>query len=127
MELPRHEPARAALVQLAEGDRAWGIPVFCLGEFVRVVTHPRLFDPPYTVRDACRALDRVLESPTLRIFTPGPRYWPLLAEALQEADAAGNLAFDAQIVALCREAGASALFTEDRDFDRFVRFPVRRL
>jgi predicted nucleic acid-binding protein len=35
--------------------------------------------------------------------------------------------FDAQIVALCREAGVSALLTEDRDFARFSRFRATRL
>ena len=126
-ELPQHVAACTRLTELAEGDALWGIPVFCVGEFVRVVTHPRLFDPSYTVDAACRALERVLESPSLRILCPGERYWPLLAEALRQADAGGNLAFDAQIVAVCRESGVSAFLTADRDFDRFADFPVARL
>jgi predicted nucleic acid-binding protein len=44
-----------------------------------------------------------------------------------QAEASGNLTFDAQIVALCREAGASPLLTKDRDFDRFPGFPTARL
>jgi len=39
----------------------------------------------------------------------------------------GNLVFDAQIVAVCREGGASELLTEDRDFARFPGFRMRRL
>jgi len=58
---------------------------------------------------------------------PGERYWPLLGSALAEARAVGNLAFDAQIVALCRERGVRALLSEDRDFGRFADFPVERL
>ncbi len=96
-----------------------GIPVFCLGEFLRVVTHPRLFDPLFGITEACDALDRVLTSPSLTVLTPGDRFWPLLSRATNDAHAIGNLVFDAQIVALCREAGVSALLTEDRDFDRF--------
>jgi predicted nucleic acid-binding protein len=92
-----------------------------------VVTHPRLFDPPHTVDEACRALERVLASPSLRVLTPGERFWPLLAEAARAADAAGNLAFDAQIAALCREAGVAALLSEDRDFARFDGLRVERL
>ena len=42
-------------------------------------------------------------------------------------NAVGNLVFDAQIVALCREHGVSKLFTEDRDFDRFKGFQTERL
>jgi toxin-antitoxin system PIN domain toxin len=126
-ELAKHPAARARLISLAEGDASWAIPVFCLGEFVRVITHPRLFDPPHSVAEACRALERVLASPSLRLLLPGDRYWPLLAEALRQADARGNLAFDAQIAALCREAGASALLTEDRDFARFPGLRVEHL
>jgi len=92
-----------------------------------VVTHPRLFDPPYTVDEACRALARVLASPSLLVLSPGEGYWPLLQEAMVEGRANGNLVFDAQIVALCREAGVTTLLTEDRDFDRFPGFSTTRL
>jgi len=126
-ELPQHQAARTRMVQIAENDALWGIPVFCVGEFIRVVTHPRLFDPPYTVDAACRAIERVLDAPSLRILFPGERYWPLLTQALREADASGNLVFDAQIVAVCRENGVSAFLTADRDFDRFTGFRTERL
>lgn len=126
-ELEKHSAAKKRLVELAEGAEAWAIPAFCLGEFLRVVTHPRLFDPPYTADEACEALDRVLASPSLRVLGPGDRYPSLLADAVREADAIGNLVYDAQIVAACREWGVSALLTEDRDFDRFRRFRTERL
>ena len=35
------------------------------------------------------------------------------------ADCRNLAVFDAQLAALCRESGVSALPTEDRDFDRF--------
>jgi predicted nucleic acid-binding protein len=98
-----------------------------LGEFLRVTTHVRLFDPPHSIEEACLALNRLLESPTLRVLYPGERFWPLLQGALGEAEATGNLAFDAQIVALCRERGVSVLLTEDRDFARFSDFAIERL
>ena len=126
-ELPQHAVARARLTALAEGDAPWAIPVFCLGEFLRVVTHARLFDPPHTIEEGCGALDRILESPSLRILNPAERFWAMLAEAVREADATGNLVFDAQLAALCREHGVSALLTEDRDFDRFPGLRTERL
>ncbi len=126
-ECSQHRAARARLTKLAEGHALWAIPVFCLGEFIRVVTHPRLFDPPHSIAEACSALDRLLESPSLRILNPGERFWPLLAEAIRDADATGNLVFDAQLAALCRESGVSALLTEDRDFARFPKLRTERL
>lgn len=118
-DLPRHEVALARLLELATGDIPWGIPVFCLGEFVRVVTHTRLFDPPSTLEEAIECLEGLLECPTLRILSPGDRNPKLFGEALRVADARGNLAFDAQIAAVCREHGAGKLLTLDRDFARF--------
>ena len=46
---------------------------------------------------------------------------------MREVGAVGNLIFDAQIVALCREHGVSKLITEDRDFDRFKRLRTEQL
>jgi toxin-antitoxin system PIN domain toxin len=95
-ELPFHKNALRWLRNLAEGEAPWALPVFCLGEFVRVVTHPRVFRPPSTIRQAFSALDGLLKSPTLRVLSPGARYPALFAEAVRTADARGNLAFDAQ-------------------------------
>lgn len=126
-DLPKHEQAMNGLAGLAEGHARWCLPVFCIGEFLRVITHPRLFEHPYTAEEACEALSRILQSPSLTVLLPGDNYLPLLLDAVRETGATGNLIFDAQIVALCREAGVSSLLTEDRDFDRFSNFDVSRL
>jgi predicted nucleic acid-binding protein len=43
----------------------------------------------------------------------------LLAEAVRVGRAVGNMAFDAQIAAVCGEHGVSHFPTRDRDFSRF--------
>ncbi len=126
-ESPKHAAAKRRLLGLAEGNSRWAIPVFCIGEFLRVVTHVRVFDPPYTAGEASEALNRVLAAPGLVILMPGVQFAGFLLEAIEEADATGNLVFDAQIVALCREAGVSRILTEDRDFDRFKDMTIERL
>jgi toxin-antitoxin system PIN domain toxin len=122
-----HRAARARLVELAEGDDLRGVPVFCLTDFARVATHPRVFDPLYSVAEMRQALERLLESPSLRLLHPGERFAGLFLEAMAEANATGNLVFDAQIVAVCREHGVGSLLTEDRDFARFPGFATERL
>lgn len=126
-ESPKHLPACSRLIELAEFTVRWTIPVFCLTEFIRLVTHPRLFDSPHSADEACTAVSRLLASPRLNLLRPGPHYSDLLFEAIREANAIGNLVFDAQIVALCREHGVSRLLTEDRDFDRFKGLRTERL
>ena len=124
---PKHRLAHDRVVALAEAPSQWGIPVFCIGEFVRIITHPKVFDPPYTSEEACEALARVLASPSAVVLCPGPEFPILLMEAIRESNATGNLVFDAQIVALCREWGIYQLLTEDRDFDRFKNLKTERL
>jgi len=126
-ESPKHRPALAALTELAVGAERWAIPVFCLGEFLRLVTHPKLFSPPHSPDEAATAVERLLDSPSLIVLSPGDRYPELLLAAMRSAEVKGNLVFDAQIVALCREAGGCELLTEDRDFARFGDFPHRHL
>lgn len=126
-ELEQHPRARARLVHFAEGKELWSIPVFCLTEFARVATHARIFDPPYSVAEVREAIGRLLESPSLRLLHPGERFADLFLAAMAEAHATGNLVFDAQIVAVCREHGVRSLLTEDRDFARFPGFPTESL
>ena len=121
-ELAQYPQALAWLKALAEGSATWGLPVFCIGEFVRVVTHPRVFDPPSTLAQATGAIENLLASPSLRVLAPGEDYAAHFLECLHDADARGNLAFDAQIVAVCREHGCNQLLTLDRDFRRFKKF-----
>lgn len=118
-ETPEHQWARAWLTFLAESAVPWGLPVFCIGEFIRVVTHPRIFDPPSTLREAVAALSSLTESPSFDLLMPGPGYLDRFASMVVAADARGNMAFDAQIAALCQESGYVSLLTLDRDFARF--------
>ena len=124
-ELPLHEVALVALRSLAEGSQPWALPIFCVGEFLRVVTHRRLFDPPTPMSEALEVIEALLESPVVRLLGPAEQYMPLLARMLRESGATGNLVFDAQIAALCVEHGARTLLTEDRDYARFSEITVQ--
>jgi hypothetical protein len=94
--------------------------VFCLGEFVRIATHRRLFDPPSTIAQAVEAIDALMESPSVRLLGTASAHWSLLRAAIVAGETTGNLVLDAQIAAVCREHGVERLLTEDRDFSRFT-------
>ena len=115
----RHEPAEAELFRLADGAEPWAVPVFCLAEFLRVVTHPRIFGRPSSVEEACGALRALVATASARVLSPGPRFPALFVDSVREADARGNLVFDAQIAALLREHGVREILSFDRDFERF--------
>ena len=50
-----------------------------------------------------------------------------LLAAARDAGAPGNLIFDPQIAALCRERGIDTILTNDRGFDRFKTSQIQRL
>jgi len=122
--MPKHSSAVALLHELAEGDAPWAIPVFCVAEFFRVVTHPRLFTPPTTPEKAVAAIQALLESPSARLLLPGSRYWPIFVRTALQGQATGNLVFNAQIVALCLEHGVETLISGDMGLRRFEGLSV---
>jgi toxin-antitoxin system PIN domain toxin len=126
-EFPEHPAARAWLEELADGTALWGIPVFCLGEFIRVTTHPRILKPPSAAAAAGAALEVLLDSASLRILYPGERFPRLVLELIRTHKLTGNLAFDAQIAAVCLENGVREIRSNDRDFDRIKELRRRGL
>lgn len=123
-DMDKHSAAVEKLRTLSEGLQPWALPVFCIGEFLRVVTHPRVFTPPSTLADALSAIDGLLESPSIQILTPSSNFWSFFSNTLQEGQATGNLVFDAQIVAVCVEHGVETLISEDRGLKRFDQLTV---
>jgi len=126
-EFPQHEAARAVVQELAEGPSPWALPVFVIGEFLRVVTHPAVLDPPTDRDTACAVVDALLASPSARLLVPSTRFWSMLRSAIEEGRVLGNGIFDAQIVAICREHGVDILLTEDRGLRRFTGIRVQGL
>jgi len=124
-EAPHHNEARKLLKELAEGEEPWALPWPCVYEFLRVVTHPRVFDPPTALEIALDDLASLFEAPSLVLLGEGPRHPAHLLHTFQAGHAVGNLAHDAHIAVLVTEHGVSELWTTDRDFARFPSVRVR--
>jgi toxin-antitoxin system PIN domain toxin len=119
-----HAVASGLLRQLAEDAAPWAIPWPCVYEFLRVVTHPRVYHPPVPLPVALGDLRSILASPSLVLLSETSRHAEILAGVLEASGAAGNLVHDAHIAALCLEHGVSELLTGDRDFSRFASLRV---
>jgi uncharacterized protein len=118
-ETPHLRAARDLLQSLAEGAESWMIPWPCIYEFLRVVTHPRVFSPVSTLPQAVAHLEPLFESPTLCWGGEGAEHLSLLRSTLDAVRPVGNLVHDAHIATLLIEHGVREFFTDDRDFARF--------
>lgn len=119
-ETPQHPVALSLLTRLAEGPEPWALPWPCVYEFLRVVTHAEVFDPPTPLDDALEDLEALFDSPSLSLLGEGRAHRGHLRNAVSWSHARGNLIHDAHIAALCLEHGVSELWTADRDFARFA-------
>ena len=122
-----HEAAATQLTALGEGSEAWALPVFCIAEFMRVVTHSKVFNPPSTVVQATEFIESLISAPSCEVIRPGDEFLQWLLATARETNSHGNLMFDAQIAAVCQEHGIERILTNDRDFMRFGTLRVHRL
>ena len=124
-----HDAAAAAVRALAEGLSAWAIPAPCLHEFLAVVTHPKIFDPPTRMNDALAQVDAWLGSPSLAVMSESDRHWTSLGTMLRQSKATGVRVHDARIAAICADHGVTTVLSADRDFGKFpgirVQNPLR--
>ncbi len=120
-----NEAAYGCIEELAEGRARWAIPWPCVHEFLAIVTHPRIYDPPSTLAQAFEQVEAWLASPTLSLLAEGDDYVEQLRDVLAHGRIVGPRVHDARIAALCAFHGVRELWTADRDFSRFPRLRTR--
>jgi uncharacterized protein len=123
-EAPFHAAASRLLTELAEGRSSWALPWPCVHEFLAIVTHPRIYDPPTPLNLALGAVDAWLQVPTLLLLAEADDYWPQLRSLVAAGKIVGPRVHDARIAALCRQHGVRELWSADRDFSRFADLNV---
>ncbi len=122
---PFHKTALNNLVHLSQGTVPWAISWPCIYEFLRIVTHPRIYHPPMPVHTAMDDLQHILSSPTLIVLSETSRHQEIMNRMIRDSGCSGNLIHDAHIATLCVEHGVTEFITGDRDFSRFPELPVQ--
>jgi toxin-antitoxin system PIN domain toxin len=116
---PYHRTAKAWWEHCLSGGEPVGLAEVVVFAFLRVSTHPRIYESPMSVADASAAIASWVECPIVRILVPGENHIRDVVSLLEEAGSVGgNLVTDAQIAALGIYHKA-VIHTADRDFMRF--------
>jgi len=116
---PWHDQALSSVSDLANSGAPWGIAWSCIHEFLAIVTHPKIYDPPTPLELALAALRAWQTSPGLRMLGEGPGYFEVLARHACAAKIKGPRIHDARIASICLHHGVKKLWTADRDFSAF--------
>ncbi len=119
-----HDAYRSWWEGVVNGPSAFGIADLVLSGFVRVVTHPRVFDRPLRPVDAMAAAQSIRERGNARTVKPGDRHWSLFSDLVRTTDAKGGGVADAYLAALAIES-ACEFFTCDRGFARYAELRWR--
>lgn len=115
---PRHAAFRGWLEALVNAPAAYGMADTILSGFLRVVTHPKVFNDPDPVDKALAFAVALRSQPNCVRISPGDRHWAIFADLCTRAQVKGNLVPDAFLAALAIEHGCEWV-TTDRDYARF--------
>ncbi|MCZ6667676.1 MAG: type II toxin-antitoxin system VapC family toxin [Gammaproteobacteria bacterium] len=115
---PHHTLSLEWLERLINSDEAFAMSELVLSGFLRIVTHPKIFNPPSSLTNALTFTDQIRNQANCVIVSPQDRHWGIFTQLCEKADAKGNLIPDAYLAALAIETGCEWI-TTDRDFSRF--------
>ena len=117
-DAPGHSAYRKWLELVVNSDQAYGVSDLVLSGFLRVITHPRIFNPPSDLASGLAFVQAVRSQPNAVLIAPGPRHWGIFKNLCEATHAKGNMIPDAYLAALAIESG-SEWITTARDYSRF--------
>lgn len=115
-DAPEHDRYAAWLRGLTAAQEPFAVSEMVLASVIRIVTNPKIFDPPSPMDAAVGFCQHLLDWPRAVMVVPSRRHWDIFTSLC--ADIRGPLVADAFIAALAIEHGCE-LITTDSDFSRF--------
>ena len=112
------------LDSVVNGHSSFGYSEFVLSGFMRVVTHPKVFEIPSSLSSAMRFTEQIRNIQNAICIAPGAMHWKIFIECLEQINATGNDILDADHAALAMEWNCEWV-TADKGFKRFKGLKVR--
>jgi uncharacterized protein len=92
--------------------------------YLRITTHPRIFQKPLSPAQARENLEALLALPHVRTISEGATFWRSFLATTEGMVIRGKLVPDAHLAALLLDHGVRTLYTADTDFRRFPALRV---
>jgi toxin-antitoxin system PIN domain toxin len=120
-----HPAARETLERLVAGPDILYVFWPVVTSYLRIATHPAIFQTPLSEQEAVDNVSRLLSVPFVR--TPGEveGFWELYETTTEGVGVRGNLVGDAHLATLMRQNGVRVIWTHDRDFRKFDGVTVK--
>jgi uncharacterized protein len=98
--------------------------VFCVAwttvmSYLRMATHPSIFETPLSHDEAARNIGALLALPHCRAISEDGDFWNIYRNVTQDVPTRGTLVPDAHLAAILRSHGVKKIYTHDRDFLKF--------
>lgn len=122
---PFHEQARTFIADIAVGPAIVYLFWPTLMAYLRLATHPAVFDRPLTPNEAGVNVENLLVLPHVQTLGEQERFWDVYRHVSDDVDARGNLVPDAHLVSLMIQNGVRTIWTHDRDYRKFEEIEVR--
>lgn len=117
-DAPNHTIYLEWLENLLNSDEIFAVSELVLSGFLRIVTHPKIFNPPSSLVDALEFITEIRQHPNCLVVAPQGRHWSIFQDLCETSKAKGNLIPDAYYAALAIEVGCEWV-TSDRGFSRY--------
>ena len=122
---PRHTKAREVVDAVAAGPELAYLFWPTIMAYLRIATHPAIFDRPLRASEAIENVEALLSRPNVRAPGEQPEFWRRYRAVAADASPTGNLVPDAHLVALMLDNEVRTIWTHDRDYRRFKGIEVR--
>lgn len=116
-ESPFYPAASQWLENFVRSNQRFALTDAVIVGFVRIVTHPRIYEPPSEIETSLIFVEELLDRPNCTMLKPGPRHRQLFAILCRELNARGNAVHDVYLAALALEADCDFV-SADRGFGR---------
>ena len=125
-DVEHHKNYQQWLESIINSNVDYGYSPLVLSSFLRIVTHPKIFENATPLEDAVKFVRQVKNQANAVNISPKERHWQIFENLVKTTHAKGNFIPDAYHAALAIESGCEWA-TTDKGFKKFKGLKLKIL